>query len=410
MSDNIKFRQLLQRYIDDQLTDAEEEDLFALLNREDHQVWLQQAIDGLFSQPVGGPSINPQRLDQIRAHILASGQSRPKRVFIMRRWWAAASILLLLATGAYFLAVHKPPARMAATMEIAPGRNGAVLTLSDGSQVVLDSLGNGVVATQNGAQITLGGDQLVYGEATGKATGSIAYNIMTTPKGRQFRLLLPDGTKVWLNAASSLKYPTAFAGKERKVEVTGEAYFEVAKDAKMPFRVNVNNKAEVEVLGTHFNVNAYTNEASINATLLEGSVSVTRYTSANRNPPVGQPAQPLSQVILKPGQQAQLENVLTGQGSQPAFPSIRVVNSADVDRVMAWKNGLFNFEGASLEEVMRQLERWYDIDVVYEKGVPDIRFVGKMKKNIPLKDLLEILERTRVHFRLENEKRLVVIP
>lgn len=309
------------------------------------------------------------------------------RVHFLRKWgWAAAAVLLM--GGTYFLVVNKknlrPVAVAQTSVNIAPGKAGAILTLADGSQVVLDSLRNGVVAVQSGASVALADGELVY-DPTGHISHEIQYNKMTTPKGRQFQMTLPDGSRAWLNAASSIRFPTIFAQNERKVEVTGEVYFEVAKDANKPFIVNVNNKEDIEVLGTSFNVNAYDNEKTINTTLLDGSVRV----STTRT---------LAGVVLKPGQQARTNSAAT----------IQVMNNADVEKIMAWKNGLFNFEGANLEEVMRQLERWYDIDVVYENGIPEIYFLGEMSRQIALADLLEILRRTEVDFRIEGRKLIVL--
>lgn len=304
------------------------------------------------------------------------------RIYFLRKWgWAAASVILCLSVGVYFWTTHQknvPPDAIARRAgEIVPGKEGAILTLEDGSQVVLDSLGNGVVASQHGVQVVLKNGQLTYGPAK-NITGEIAYNTMRTPKGRQFQVTLPDGTQVWLNSASSIRYPTVFAGNERRVDVTGEAYFEVVKNAGKPFRVNVNSKAEVDVLGTHFNVNAYENEGIIKTTLLEGSVRV-------------------NGTVIKPGQQAQV----TG--------SVRVVSNADLDKVMAWKNGLFYFDGATLFEILRQVERWYDIEVIYEAGVPDREFEGKMTRGVSLNGLLIALEKLGVHYRLEGRK-LFILP
>jgi len=265
--------------------------------------------------------------------------------------------------------------------------------------VVLDSLGNGMVATQNGTQVLLKGGGLAYA-AAGSATREVMYNTMTTPKGRQFQVTLPDGTMVWLNAASSLHFPTVFTGGERQVTVTGEAYFEVARNIDMPFKVNVNGKAVVEVLGTHFNVNAYDNEDAINTTLLKGSVRVSQIPASL--------VQGQSSVTLEPGQQAQIAHH-SRQAQSKTQSGIKLITDADLNKVMAWKNGLFNFEGASLVEVMRQIERWYDIDVIYEKGIPNIEFEGKMTKDVPLKDLLVMLEKSDIHFRIEDSK-LIVLP
>jgi ferric-dicitrate binding protein FerR (iron transport regulator) len=294
-------------------------------------------------------------------------------VHMLRRWgWVAACGLVLLAAGIYFQGRdqerHIP---VSSKTDVAPGGNKAILTLADGSVVTLDSAGHRTI--MQGLRQT--GGRLQY-DARGNDNAGISYNTLATPRGGQFQVELPDGTVVWLNAASSLRYPTAFTGKERRVEVTGEAYFEVAKNAELPFRVNVDDRAEIEVLGTRFNVNAYKNEKHLKATLLQGSVRVNR-------------------VVLKPGQQALLAE------------NIQVVNDPDLDKVMAWKNGVFNFEDASLEEVMRQLERWYDIQVVYENGIPNIRFGGKMSRNKTLGQLLRNLQDVGVHFRIEGEKLIV---
>jgi hypothetical protein len=267
--------------------------------------------------------------------------------------------------GFYFLWQPEKPSPEVVTknvpvQDIAPGKNGATLTLADGRLVVLDSLGNGVIASQQGAKVVLQNGQLSYTPAAAN-NEPMSYNTMTTPNGRQFRLTLPDGTQVWLNAASSIRYPTAFTGYERKVEVTGEVYFEVAKNTHMPFRVRVNDRADIEVLGTHFNVNAYENESSIHTTLLEGSVSIK---TAKQ------------QTVIKPGQQAQLTE------------NIKVVDEVDVDKVMAWKNGLFNFDGMDLPYAMRQIARWYNVEVVYEGKTPNITFYGSISRNISLSSLI----------------------
>lgn len=309
----------------------------------------------------------------------------PTPVHFLRKWGWAAAILLVLGTGIYFWTTgNKSNVSQVATAkpgEIAPGRDGAILTLADGSQVVLDSLGNGVIAVQNGAQAVIRNGKLEY-DVTGVMPREMVYNTIATPKGRQFSLLLPDGSRVWLNAASSIRFPTRFIGQERCVNISGEAYFEVAKNAAMPFRVSLNNGTNIEVLGTHFNVQAYEDEHSIYTTLLEGRVKT-------------------GGLVLAPGQQAQMSRRNPG--------NVKRVSEVDIDNVMAWKNGLFNFNGASLQQVMKQLERWYNIEVVYEKGVPNIGFGGKMTKSISLNGVLIALEKSEVHFRLEGRK-LIVMP
>ncbi|SCC60840.1 FecR family protein [Chitinophaga costaii] len=338
--------------------------------------------------------LNKQRgISKIKALAFDTINTNPAMRPLPRRLLRyAAAIIFLLGTGAFWWTFHKnnnqelggnkPPG----TAIIGPGHNGAILTLADGSKVVLDSMGNGVVATQYGAKVSLYNGQLAYDPVNSSATGSLIYNTVTTPKGREFRLQLPDGSKVWLNAASTVRYPTTFTDKERRVELEGEAYFEVAKNASRPFIVKLNDATAVEVLGTSFNINAYKNETAIKTTLLEGAVRLQAYQQVQ---------------TLTPGQQASISL---------ARQQMKVISNVDIDHVMAWKNGLFDFNDASLEEVMRQLERWYDIEVIYEKGIPAIRFGGEINKKNSLQDVLQILESSNVHYRLEEGRKLVVVP
>lgn len=386
--ENTRIYYLAGQYLKKSLSSTEQAEFQQLLQSPDHQETLQAAFEELAGE-LDTTAPQDEALLPLLQRALNSDKPARRIHFLPRRSWAAASIILLvLAAGTYFLATHKkntpPPVMAAKPVDIAPGREGAILTLADGSKVALDSLSNGVIAKQNGTQLVLANGQLAYDPA-GAPTGEAVYNTMSTPKGRQFRIALPDGTQVWLNAASSIRYPTLFSGKERIVEVTGEAYFEVAKNPAMPFRVRVNNKAEIAVLGTHFNVNAYDNEQAITTTLLEGSVRVAALAGGHKP----------GDVILRPGQQAQIET------------KIRVIENANIDKVIAWKNGLFYFDGVSLAEIMRQMERWYDIEVVYEKGIPDIEFEGEMTKDVSLNGLLVMLRKTDIHFRLEGRKLIV---
>ncbi|MBN8860438.1 MAG: FecR domain-containing protein [Sphingobacteriales bacterium] len=317
------------------------------------------------------------------------------RKIFMHNWQRAAAVIFFILAGAiswWIVSDHRnnkkePVATVQYSIDVPPGKNGAILKLADGREVVLDSLADGVVATQLGTKVELKDGRLVY-DAGKKNPGEILYNTMTTPKGRQFQLVLPDGTRVWLNAASSITYPATFAGNTRRVKVSGEAYFEVAKMKDTPFEVAINNMAEVKVLGTHFNINAYEDEGGIKTTLLEGSIQTSLLGTGNAQ----------EYVVLKPGQQAEMTN------------KIKLNESVNTDQVMAWKNGLFNFENASLEEVMRQLSRWYDIKVVYEQGIPGMVFGGEMSRNVSLAGLLNGLQRAGVHFRIEEGNRLVVMP
>jgi len=327
----------------------------------------------------------------LSSHIQAN-----RTIAVVRRLWArriaAAIILVILATGGYRWFVRKPAERAIAkstrSADIAPGHEGAILTLSDGHALMLDSLSNGTVVAQHGAKIILSGGELTY-RSEAAASAGVVYNMIHTPRGREFRVVLPDGSKVWLNAASTLRYPTVFSGTERKVEVNGEAYFEIVKDASKPFTVKVNEEVSVRVLGTAFNVNAYSDEASVNTSLLSGSVRI--LTSR----PGSQQA-----ALLIPGQQAQIN----------AEGPVKVVTHVDMTKVMAWKNGVFNFQDASLKEVMRQLARWYDIEIVYAAGVPAIEFEGEINRGNTLAVVLKSLERVGVHCRLEEGRKLIVLP
>lgn len=341
--------------------------------------------------------INQPHYEQLFRAIMAADKSATEGtgsrvVPIARsRWWWAAAVLVVITGGAaaWYFKTNQPAGVITEQKEydLQPGKSGAILVLANGSKLVLDSLQDGIVAREQGAKVVLSGGQLTYSKED-EHSSAVTYNTMVTPKGRQFQVALPDGTRVWLNAASSLRYPTAFTGTERKVEITGEAYFEVASlsskgGKKISFKVVVNN-LEINVLGTHFNVNTYTDEPDTKVTLLEGAVKVTHKGASE---------------MLKPGEQAQLN----------AGGSLIKVTGTDMAKVMAWKNGLFNFEGMPISQAMRQLARWYDIEVVYEQGIPDIVFGGKMPMDINLSQLMLVLKDAGVHYRLEAGNRLVIV-
>lgn len=269
----------------------------------------------------------------------------------------------------------------AAEQVILPGGNKAVLTLADGKQITLDEAGNGKLAEQSGITITKTKDgQLVYTVSpSAVAAKGPAMNMIATPKGGQYQVNLPDGTKVWLNAASSLRYPAVFTAGVRHVSLTGEAYFEVAKvRPEMPFKVSTTTQT-VEVLGTHFNINSYTDEPAVKTTLLEGAVKVIS------------PSTALKELILKPGQQSAL------RGDR--------LNVAEVneEEVIAWKNGMFRFRDADLQTVMRSVARWYDVQVNYEGTLPVRQFSGEIHRNVNLSEVLDILSFFKVHFRVEGK-------
>jgi transmembrane sensor len=307
--------------------------------------------------------------------------------FLKQSWWKyAAAIIILFGAGTY-LYIHNQNEKPSVTQnnpvpvqnDVAPGGNRATLTLADGSKIVLDSAKSGELAREENATITKTADGKIVYDPNEKLADKILFNTMATPRGGQYQLTLPDGSQVWLNAESSITYPTAFPGSERKVSITGEAYFEVAHNAKQPFRVETGSQM-VEVLGTHFNINAYKEEPTINTTLLEGSIRLSStfvHTS----------------LILKPGQQGQLaENKLT------------LAAKPDVEQVMAWKNGAFNFENLPLATALREIARWYDVEVIYSNGIPQVTLGGGMGRDLNLSQVLKALQYFDVDARLENRK------
>lgn len=392
--------QLLERYAKGTATDAELAELTEWMavakDAAPFDAFVTKLLDQQAAQPVAAQEPNWELLyEKIHAGrpVLEELPSPTPVVNLRKRWLVAASIVVLLGAGAWLwrIGATKDPApknNLANITLIGPGQEGAFLTLADGSTILLDSLGNGVVANQAGVEVTLENGALNY--AASRSSTNLSYNSMNTPKGRQFKLQLPDGTRVWLNAASSIRYPVAFTGNTRRVEIVGEAYFEVASDRNKPFLLSINNQSEVEVLGTSFNVNAYTDEPQISTTLLEGRIRVSKVGSAEPN---------ANKVLLQPGQQSQLIS-----------DQLVLIKNPDLSKVMAWKNGLFNFEGVELKEMMRQLERWYNIEVVYEGNVQNVHFFGKMSRKLDLATVLEALKGFGLHFRMEENRKLVIMP
>jgi ferric-dicitrate binding protein FerR (iron transport regulator) len=320
--------------------------------------------------------------------ILESEEHRPvRRMTIARFWWAAAVILLAIGIFWWTRKADLPGTQkqVAKQMDVPPGKTGAILTLGDGTQVSLDTVKNATVAQEGGVTAKVTAGALVYDGAVKE--NEVVYNTMSTPKGRTYQMTLPDGTEVHLNAASSIRFPTAFLGKERTVEVTGEVFMNVAKNSKQPFHVKVNGKENIDVLGTQFNVNAYSDEESIKTTLLEGSV---RMSSVNDNTTSGND----KSIILKPGQQAQ------SKGN-----SFQLNNNVDIDEVVAWKNGYFHFDKADLRYVTRQLARWYDIEAVYKGDAST--FSGVIPRNFSLSQLLQFLKLSGIDGHLENGKLVI---
>ncbi len=330
--------------------------------------------------------------ETIHTELLSSIARQERRQIRLRTWYAAAAVLLLiLSSGLYFNNLKKSTTLIAKTEsprfknDVLPGDNRAILTLDDGSQINLDDAQNGVLASENNTDIRkTGSGQLEY-SAGNKLIESVKYNTLSTPMGGQYQLSLPDGSRVWLNSGSSIRFPTAFIGKERIIELKGEAFFDIRKNSKMPFIVRTNNSMDIRVLGTQFNVMAYDDEKSINTTLVEGSVQVLKESGT---------------AFLEPGQAAIL-NKGTGK--------IKVA-AADIEEAVAWKNGFFIFSNENIESIMRKVSRWYNVEVNYQGNLSNKDFVGTISRDKNISEILKMLELTgAIHFKVDG-RRVTVMP
>jgi len=387
MTSKERVKHLLRLYADNAATEEDIKEMLFLLRQDTEDKELESFILELREETKNDALSIPVDWETMWESIHPSAPVKK-----MHWWRVAAAVIIILGAGSYLWfnyptntskeivrsrAVQEPP------KDIQPGGNKAVLTLADGSQIALDSTANGRLATQGNSEvIKLSNGQLAY-KGTGDNKGEVLYNTMSTPRGGQYSLILPDGSKVWLNAISSIRYPAAFKGSERNVEITGEAYFEVAKDHAHPFKVSVHSPSgkesmQVEVLGTHFNINAYSDEPLANTTLLEGSVKVTAEAGST---------------VIKPGQQAQVND----GGRIKMDPDINITD------VMTWKDGYFTFRDTNLETIMRQIMRWYDVEVKYEdNNIPNRYFTAEVSRNKTLSGVLKILEQSNIHFKLEG--------
>ncbi len=397
--DQQQFNSLLEKWLSGRLH-GEEHDLFwHALSEAEKQEWISRAfyrdlVDGRYSG-LSSAAQQAAALAKLEQAIDSRDSSaKPGPVWLRSAWFRAAAVVIM-AVGIYSwwkagsvdkVEITSSVPSTGIPADIEPGRPKATLTLADGTLIPLDDVEQGLLARQQGITIEKPDKgRLVYKISNRDSPGAstvLQYNTITTPKGGQYQLTLSDGSQVWLNSASSIRIPAAFSENQRVVEMTGEVYFEVTNDKNRPFTVMVNGENRIEVLGTKFNVNAYDNEPAIEATLLEGSVKVA---NAQQNR------------LLVPGQQARMKAA-----------TIELIREADIEKVMAWKNGFFNFEEASLREVMNQLERWYDIEVEYEPNIPDIRFGGEMSRNVPLSDLLKGLKEMHIDFQIKEGRKLMI--
>jgi Fe2+-dicitrate sensor, membrane component len=394
------FKELLNRYLNDSLSVEELQELLAHLQKQENTETLQQIIQQALQDNTFRNLADKTRTDIIFRKLMQQARNEQgtdnspprKKLFILLPWLATAAAVLagvFLVTWLVFIK-EAPPQKLVLSHttppgDVAPGGNKAFLQLADGSVITLDDTDTGMLAQQGPARvIKLDNGRLQYNSTSAQDAATL-YNTITTPRGGQYHVILPDGSKVWLNAASSLRFPTVFAGRERSVQLTGEAYFEIAHNKSMPFHVQV-NEIRVEVLGTHFNVMSYENESAVATTLLQGSVRVAGNTM-------------YMPVVLKPGQQASLQRQ-SAQGFS--------VHDVDTESVIAWKNGLFQFNSADIQTIMRQLERWYDVRVQYKGPIPEGHYSGIVPRDNNLLKVLRILEESDLKFAIEGKKLYVL--
>lgn len=385
---NVRLEHLYQRYIEDTCTEDERAELFSILAANPGDPQIAGLLDGTWNT-INIAELRPLNNPEGILNDILSQHTKP--VVKKIGWYhyaVAASIAIALSSAFYFYTSRNPVTdrKTERVANIAPGTNKATLTLSNGKVITLDTATEGEIARQAGIVISkTQNGQLVYDilkAQKDQSTGDLTYNTIATPRGGQYQVNLPDGTKIWLNAASSLKYPAVFNGKQRRVELSGEAYFEVAKDKSHPFIV-ATDRQEVQVLGTHFNVNSYTDEVATKTTLLEGSVQVSVLGTSNEG------------LVLKPGQQALLRS-----------NSLNLY-AVDTEETVAWKNGYFQFNEADLGSIMRQLSRWYNVDVTFESKPSTDLFHFRVPRNMSLTDLQKIFETNGINFKIEGRTLIV---
>lgn len=399
--ENTRAVYLFQRYFDKNATEEEISELMQWVDKDENEERIKTLMDKIWNEfQESGKIFTNEKSEQIlrnilKEHLRTSDNQKSIRVKRMKVVWlrtAAAAILITLMTGGYFwFNATKPVVKTAANVlqmknDVAPGGNKATLTLANGKTIILDSVHSGQLANLGISKVMKTGSGRLAFEAQNTKRGedkALTYNILTTPRGGQYELLLPDGSKVWLNAASSIRFPTAFAGNNRKVEITGEAYFEIAQNAARPFIVE-SNGMNVTVLGTHFNVNAYRDNTNMKVTLVEGRVKVA---SGKGNG-----------TILNPMEQAEMNK--EGQ--------VRLVEKADVSEAIAWKEGIFQFDGDDMTTIMKKISRWYNVEVTYKNGVPSGHFTGIISRNTNLSEVLKMLELSGVQFQVEGKDLIVL--
>jgi transmembrane sensor len=399
---NSRTSYLFSKYYDRTASQKEIKELFNILkSSSDQELTKLMRDEWEHFQHMEAPFFGFDKSQEMLDKILASGRDQNNlheeapavksriRPLIFISISAAAAIIILNIIGLDFWTekLTPPPVQIASEKVepiLSPGGNKAVLTLANGQRIILDSIKNGIIEKNESFEINKTEDgQLVYHafDRNYKNARNGDFNIVSTPRGGEYRIILPDGSKVWLNAASSLKFPGVFKRNVREVELDGEAYFEIAKRSAMPFKVRSGN-TEIEVLGTHFNLKAYSNQKVIKTTLVEGSVKINEGKSS---------------VLLKPGQQA-----------RQAGGNITILNNVDIEEQVAWKDGLFVFKDASIEEVMSQVSSWYDLDVTFEGKIPEKYLTGKVSRSVNATEFMNLLNYAGVKFKITGENIVIM--
>jgi hypothetical protein len=396
-----KLIELLGLFVDGEISREEFDLLFDYIraNQEDEE--LNIAIDTVFKNSKKFNLLNSDDKELIfqsiirNKHFDSEFQNEIEIIptFAPRMWYQlgiAASILILITTGLFFYsnrtADDKIDAKVVETKEsiITPGDDKAILTLSDGTKIILEDAKNGILANQAGVSIQKTSDgELLYSFSNSANTvapetkENIIYNKIETPVGGKYQVNLPDGSKVWLNSSSSLRFPALFNGNTREVELSGEAYFDVSKNKSKPFKVITKDQI-VEVLGTQFNINSYSDEGPIKTTLIEGSVKIIYKDKV---------------VLLSPGQQFQPKE------------SVAAVVEADTEEVVAWKDGYFIFKNEDIKSIMRKVSRWYNVEVSYSGNIPEVGFGGNISRSKDISEVLDVLQLTNaIHFKVEGRR------
>lgn len=361
MQDNNHYlRSLFTKYREGRCTPMEVRELFNAMKDTDAHSLLEEALRKEFDA----------QLEDRRQEERQPGKVTP--LFTLRKISIAAAVVVVIVWGGYFfLNTGKPTdaegAIVAHKDSIQPGYNQAILTLGNGKKIMLDATAAGNIATLSGTIISLDDEgKLIYDAGETDKNGEVSFNTVSTPTGGFFKIVLPDGSKVWLNSESALTFPTRFRNGQRKVTLKGEGYFEIAKNEKKPFTVKVGEGEEINVLGTVFNIMSYANEPHHKITLLEGSI---RLSYAN------------DQIILKPGEQA----ILTDE-------KMEIKQHISVTHEIAWKNGLFDFQDDGLSHILRQLERWYNVDIIYTASGKEGHYSGAIRKSSSINEVLRMLE------------------